>query len=325
MTNMKLWKDRRLRLSITRLGLEYLAAMLLVGVFAVNTGNNLLYLVFSLMVALFLVSGWVSRHAIQGLELERIEEGHIFARVRGGLRVRLRDSAPLRTRALELRLEMDQGRVEPGFYPGGSGREDALVVLHARPERRGSHRLRSLELRTSYPFGFLEKAWRFPLTQDILILPHPRSVALHSGPKGEALRPLPRPGISSPEGARPFRAGDPLSRVHWKRTAQRGAPWVRTFEDETPAGLRLRLDLRAWAPGREFEKELERLSGAILQARLQKREVFLEILSHATRRETEGFSASWKALARSEAEGTPATFSGSPADSGSGTPAPRLT
>jgi len=321
---MKLWNDRRLRLSITRLGMEYLAAMLLVGVFAVNTGNNLLYLVFSLMVALFLVSGWVSRHAIQGLELERIEEGNIFARVRGGLRVRLRDLAPVRMRALELRLEMEQGRVEPGFYPGGQAREDTLVVLHATPERRGFCRLHGLELRTAYPFGFLEKAWRFPLDQQILILPHPRAVALRPGPKGEALRPLPRPGISSPEGARPFREGDPLSRVHWKRTAQRGAPWVRTFEDEESAGARLRLDLRSWAPGREFEKELERLSGAILQARLQKREVFLEILSSATRRESVGFAACWKALALSEAEGSLPTFSAPEADYGGAPRDPRL-
>ncbi len=303
---MKLWNDRRLQLSITRLGLEYLAAMLLVGIFAVNTGNNLLYLVFSLMVALFLVSGVVSRRTIWNLELDAIEEGNVFARVRGGIRIRLKDGAPRRIRALELRLEMDQGRVEPGFYSGGEGRTDALVVLQARPERRGPCRLRSLELRTAYPFGFLEKARRFPLDQEILILPHPRAVAPRLGLKGESIRSLPKPGSEAPEGARPFREGDPLSRVHWKRTAQRGAPWVRTFEDEAPSGLRLWLELRLWSPGPAFEKELEHLSGAILQARLQKREVSLEILSSRGRREIRGFTACWRALALSEAEGGPA-------------------
>ena len=44
---MNVWKDKRLRLAVTRLGAEYLAAMLLLGTFAVTTGNNLLYLVFS--------------------------------------------------------------------------------------------------------------------------------------------------------------------------------------------------------------------------------------------------------------------------------------
>ena len=41
---MLLWKDRTLRLSITRLGWEYLLALMLIGLFAVNSGNNLLYL-----------------------------------------------------------------------------------------------------------------------------------------------------------------------------------------------------------------------------------------------------------------------------------------
>jgi uncharacterized protein (DUF58 family) len=308
---MKLWNDRRLHLSITRLGLEYLAAMLLVGVFSVNTGNNLLYLIFSLMTALFLVSGWVSRRTIAHIHLDRIEEGNIFARVRGGIRVRLRDDAPRRIRALELRLETEGGRVEPGFYPGGEGREDALVVLHARPERRGWCRLRSLELRTAYPFGFLEKAWRFPLDQTILVLPHPRVVAPRTGRRGESKRFVSKLGVAAPEGARPFREGDPVSRVHWKRTAQRGAPWVRTFEDEEPIGLRLRLDLRLWSPGPAFEKELENLSGAILQARLQKQEVFLEIQSSTGRLESQGFAAGWRALALAEAEGALPSFSGS--------------
>jgi len=306
---MKLWNDRRLRLSITRLGLEYLAALLLVGVFAVNTGNNLLYLVFSLMTALFLVSGWVSRHAIQDLERIRVEEGNLFARVRGGLRLRVRDGAPKRFRALELRLDMDGGRAEPAFLAGGRGQEDGRAVVHLCPERRGWARLRSLEMRTSYPFGFLEKAWRFPLDQSVLVLPHPRQTILRQGPKGEAVRPVLKPGSASPDGARPFREGDSIHRVHWKRTAQRGEPWVRTLEDEEPAGQHLTLDLRAWRSGPEFEKELERLSGAILQARIQKRIIHLEIRSKMGRRGMEGSTACWRALAQSEAEGDPTDFS----------------
>ena len=38
---MDVWNDSRLRLSITRLGAEYLAAQLLMGGCGVYTGNNL--------------------------------------------------------------------------------------------------------------------------------------------------------------------------------------------------------------------------------------------------------------------------------------------
>ena len=162
-----------------------------------------------------------------------------------------------------------------------------------------------LEMRTSFPFGFLEKAWRFQVEKSLLVLPHPRSTYVLGEFKGEAPRSVPARGLASPEGARPFQTGDPLSRVHWKRTAQRGAPWIRTFEGEQPTGLHLRLDLRAWAPGHDFERELERLSGMILQARLQRQEVFLRIDSLEGVSEDAGPTECWRALALAQAQGSP--------------------
>jgi uncharacterized protein (DUF58 family) len=303
---MKLWNDRRLRLSITRLGLEFVAILFLLGVFAVNTGNNLLYLLFSLMLGLFLVSGWVSVRALKGLGLLSVEEGNVFARVRGGLRLRLLDTRPGRPRGLELRLTLDQGQVEPGFYAGGLGPDRELKVsLHLRPDRRGPCALRELEILTRYPFGLMEKSLRFPLDQSILVLPHPRAAHLPVGALGEDARLLPRPGVASPEGVRPFVPGDSPRRVHWKRTAQRGEPWVRTFEDEQPLGVRLRLDLEDWEPGPPFEKELERLSGAILQARIHRKMVCLEILDRHGHQVLDGFTPCWRALALCQARPRP--------------------
>jgi uncharacterized protein (DUF58 family) len=303
---MLLWKDRTLRLSITRLGWEYLLALMLIGLFAVNSGNNLLYLVFSLMLGLFLISGVVSRRSLRDLKPLDLDEGNLFARVRGGLRLRFQDGASRRIRGLELRLAMEGGEVETAFFAGGGGDGEPVAVLHARAGKRGWTRLTGLELRTRHPFGFLEKAWRFELDRALLVLPHPRAPQASPGDpakEGQA-RTLPRPGDSSPEGARPMRPGDAPARVHWKRSAQRpqGELWVRTFEEEQPLALHVELDLGAWAPGRVFERELERLSGAILQARLQKREVELVVRGADGHRRHEGAQACWRALAISEAE-----------------------
>lgn len=299
---MNLWNDKRLRLTVTRLGMEYMAAMFLMGFFAVNSGNNLLYLVFSLMLSLFLVSGWISRRAIQGLVLLSIEEGNLFARVKGGIRVRFKDEHPRRMRGLEVHLDLEAARVEPGFHGGGQREAAVLTVLHARPESRGWHRVRGLELRTRFPFGFLEKAWRFTLDKEVLVLPHPRAAVLRPSAAGETVLAQQARGLSAPEGARPFREGDPLNQVHWKRTAQRGRPWTRTFEGDERAGLQLRLDLRAWAPGPGFERELEQLSGIILQARLQKQAVHLRIQSSEGISSHSGPTECWRALALAHAQ-----------------------
>ena len=302
---MKLWSDRRLRLSLTRLGVQCLVAMLAVGAFSVNTGNNLLYLVFSLMLGLFLVSGVLSRRALQNLKVAGLEEGSVFARVRGGLRLRLREEGRNRIRGLELHLAMDDGVVEPGFLGAIDDGGEALVVLQVRAGHRGWTRIRRLELRTRFPFGLVEKARFIELDSRLLVLPHPRTPpAAPAGWRGEGHRTLVVEGSSSPEGARPLRMGDPPGRVHWKRTAQRGQLWVRTFQEERPLGLHLRLDLAAWAPGRAFEREVERLSGAVLQARLQKREVSLDLSGITEARDLRGHHACWRALALVQAEGT---------------------
>ncbi len=300
---MKLWNDRRLRLNLTRLGLEFVGIMVILGLFAVNSGNNLLYLLFALMLGLFFVSGWVSVRSIKGLAFAKVEEGSVFARVRGGLRLYLHEAHPGRTRGVEIRMTMGRGQVEPGFLARVEpGTREVKIVLHIRPDLRGWCPLTELELRTCFPFGFLEKSLRFPLEESILVLPHPRSARLKLGALGDQAKRTHRPGVASPEGVRPFRAGDPLRRVHWKRTAQRGEPWVRSFEDEQPMGIRLKLDLADWSPGPAFEKELERLSGLILQARIHRRSVVLDLRSRAGRQLFDGVRACWRALAVAQPE-----------------------
>lgn len=300
---MRLWNDSRLRLTLTRLGLEYLAILLLLGLFAVATGANLLYLVFALMMALLLLSGWASVRALKGLKVAGVGEGHLFARVRGGLRLQLEDRHPGRPRALELHLVIDRMRVDPAFLAGFPKDPRPVATLSVRPEARGWCHLRALELRTRFPFGFMEKAIRLPMDTPILILPHPRASRGAEGGSGAA-DPEPIPGGSSePDSLRPFRPGDSPRRVHWKRTAQRGQPWIRTFEDARPRGIHLELDLEAWDPGPGFEGHLEHLSGAILQARIHRHDVTLSILDRGGHHVHRGHSAAWRALALAQAQG----------------------
>jgi uncharacterized protein (DUF58 family) len=302
---VRLWNDRRLRLSLTGLGAQYLLALLVVGAFSVNTGNNLFYLVFSLMLGLFLVSGILSRRALRGIRVVRLEEGRLFARVRGDLRLHLQDPGRSRLRGLELHLTMDDGTVEPTFLGTAGPTGETQVALQVRAAHRGWCRFRTLEFRTRFPFGLIEKSRFVPLDHAALVLPHPRTPPAQSASwRGEGQRPRPQEGTSSPEGARPLRLGDAPGRVHWKRTAQRSQPWVRTYEEERPRGLHLRLDLSAWSPGPSFERELERLSGAVLQARLQKRGLSLELLGPDGSREWHGHTTCWRALALAQAAGT---------------------
>lgn len=64
---------------ITREGKVYFALILLIAIAALNTGNNLLFLVIAAMLAAILVSGIVSAQILRRLELDVTFPGHAFA------------------------------------------------------------------------------------------------------------------------------------------------------------------------------------------------------------------------------------------------------
>jgi uncharacterized protein (DUF58 family) len=64
---------------VTRVGLVYVAMVLVIGIAALNTGNNLLYIVVAAMLAAILVSGFASAIVLRGLELDVRLPEHVFA------------------------------------------------------------------------------------------------------------------------------------------------------------------------------------------------------------------------------------------------------
>ena len=64
---------------VTKAGVIYVLVTLVIGIAALNTGNNLLYIVVAAMLAAILVSGIVSALVLRGLELDVRLPEHMFA------------------------------------------------------------------------------------------------------------------------------------------------------------------------------------------------------------------------------------------------------
>lgn len=123
---------------VTRAGVVYVLAVLVIGIAALNTGNNLLYIVVACMLGAILVSGVVSAIALSDLELDVRMPEHIFANEGAPGSVIVRN--PRR------------------FIPALS-----LSVVSAKKEKTGK-RLRWVRSTFAFPFGSApEKQW-FKLT-----------------------------------------------------------------------------------------------------------------------------------------------------------------
>ena len=81
-SRLRSWATGGMRQQVTRTGLWFTLALLVVGLGAFASANNLLFLILAAMLATFLVSGFISRLSLAGLELELLHPEHLCARRR---------------------------------------------------------------------------------------------------------------------------------------------------------------------------------------------------------------------------------------------------
>lgn len=105
---------------VTREGTVYLGGAMVIGIAALNTGNNLLFIIFSTMMAAVLVSGIASAMVLRRLRLEVSLPAHIFAGQSMRGRVHLENPRVLPTFSVSvvppMRREGPRFRWEPSVF-----------------------------------------------------------------------------------------------------------------------------------------------------------------------------------------------------------------
>ncbi len=239
---------------ITRSGLLFLLSLALTGTTAFATGNNLLFLLFSAMMALLLVSGLIGRLVLAGLELELLLPRHVAARAPTEARVRLRNLKRL-TASFSIELHGDLLH-EPIYFPLIPGREAVEAAVTVTFPRRGRHRENLFVLRTQFPFGFVHREARIPIVRDTLVYP-----AIETTPAAEQLLAeiADRPGAGQEfHRIRPWVPDDGARHVDWKTTARTAQLHTREFASESDSAVEIEL-VRAIPKGAEqrFEAVIE--------------------------------------------------------------------
>jgi uncharacterized protein (DUF58 family) len=255
MDHLRIWEylrgavARRIRYRITRGGMLFTFAILMVGLGAIASANNLLFLIVAAMMATLLVSGLVSRLCLAGLELDFLVPEHIPAgrAVPGKLFVRnqkwIMPSFSIRVEAIRRpgSPELSSGVYFP-LIAGGATLEETVEV---RFPRRGAYRENSFAFSTAFPFGFLEKAARVTLRREMVVYPaidpQPGFDDLLAGIAGEIethYRGLGRDFYR----IRPYEAFESARHVDWKASAHTGALQVREFAREQEQTVEIYLD-----------------------------------------------------------------------------------
>ncbi|MPM75033.1 hypothetical protein SDC9_122024 [bioreactor metagenome] len=147
----------------------------------------------------------------------------------------------------------------------------STVQVAFQPTRRGLHAVPVLKAETRYPLGVFRvwSLWR-PAAQ-VLVYPQPEKPAPQL-PPGEARAQgagnAPARGIGEFDGVRPYRRGDPLKMVVWKKAAKSfatGSDELVSRDAQQSQQQELWLDMSATGL-HDREARLSRLTAWVLQA-----------------------------------------------------------
>jgi len=246
------WIGYKIEYRITLEGWIYLVGIILVALAALNTGNNLLFLVQRCECDNVLLSGVLSSITLSGIELRLVLPEHIFAGQPVRAMVELENekltlpSFSLRVEAAKTKLPQANAMLEtPVYFPYLPKRDRVQQVIPVTFPRRGIYRQEAFRIVTRFPFGFLRKARQLNLKTEALVYPsvEPTAEYLEILPGLEgALESLTKGRGQDLYALRDYIPTDSARHVHWKASARSGSLMVREFTREDDCRILLVLD-----------------------------------------------------------------------------------
>ncbi len=256
------WWRFRLKERITLAGAGFVLAVALTAAAAFASGNNLLFLLLAAQLASLLVSVFVSRLGLAGLELDIELPDHISARQPVPARLTLKNEKPLMPSFSVHLTGVEDSVFTTALYfpvvPAGSSAETSVEVTFAR---RGYHSEDSFLFRSRFPFGFAERRAHVTMKHEVLVYPalEPQAgfAELLEDVAGEA-QARQRGRSHDFYRIRPYEANESARHVDWRRTAHTGSLQVREFSRDQEPLIEVLLDLECPAGEEEwFEKAVE--------------------------------------------------------------------
>jgi uncharacterized protein (DUF58 family) len=246
------WPWQRFRaprkLKFTREGKFFVGITLGVGFAAINTGNNLLYLLLGMLLALIIVSGLMSELSLRDLTVVR--------------RLPLRAQVG-RPHLVEIEVFNHKGRVpsyaievedlragQPAdkrcFFLKISPKSAQVAAYRRTPAKRGRDKHVGFRIATRFPFGLFEKSREVPAEGELIIYPAVDPLQLPALAAGRHIGGEASFGRGHGDdylGLKLLRHGEDPRDVHWRKSAAVGQLVTRERAREARPDVILPLDV----------------------------------------------------------------------------------
>lgn len=232
-------------------GLLFLLLTFIVGFAALNTGNNLLYIIFAIMISLVVVSGIMSMVNLRGLTVRVKNMPDFFALTPDSVLLTVMNRKPLPSFSLTLKTGNNHSYIH---YLPGRDKEDVRLKMFF--SSRGWNELPEITVNTRYPFGFFKKWIAVSAdTERILVYPKIYDISKEQGTDNADT------GNSSSDrtghgeefrSIREYTTGDNTKHIDWKKSAKSAKLMVKEFYSESSRVARV-----TFAPWQQARDNLE--------------------------------------------------------------------
>lgn len=234
----------------------YILITLLIGFAAVNTGNNLLFLVVSGLLAFMSVTGLAGMYNIKKLIPDLHPPEEIYAGIPATFSLSVKNSKRfLPSFLIRLECRTDQAVVVPLVIPNAICHAPVLITFN----QRGEVPLGLITISSPYPVGFFTRYWRFEIDSMVTVFPAPIVTASVGGGEGTQAAGVGlrrERGLSGElERIYPYSGSEPIRMIHWKHSARSHELLVKGFGMNVVAPLVIDLDA---LPGHGVEERLSR-------------------------------------------------------------------
>jgi uncharacterized protein (DUF58 family) len=271
LVNLEAWPFE-LPFHVPGIGIAFGAFICVVALTAFSTGNNLLYLIFSLLLAMLIVSAVAARLNLTRLDLDLSPPKHLFASEPVTLELTFTNRKRLLPAfSLTVVLKEPDAKAELrelAFVPVVPPRAQAKVRTAHTFAKRGVYELRNLLVVTRFPFGLIERSYALDSSGELVIYPHvpglrqfEQSLPFALG-QVESLR---KGSGSDLYAIRPYQPADHRHSIDWKATAKTARLMVREFTREEDWRVTVVFDVQvSAAESARFERAIS-LTASLLE------------------------------------------------------------
>jgi uncharacterized protein (DUF58 family) len=235
------------RYHVTREGWIYFGAVTVVVFAAINTANNLLYMVLSALLAVLALSGFLSALNFRMLRIEVRIPSHCYAGEPFPITIQVHNEKrvfPTFSTSFEA-PEENAFRFWPFYVPVIRGREHASHTGQALVEKRGRHWLHHVKVASRYPFGFFLKERNHPAEAECVCYPQilpQEQIDLTNIDLGGSYQRFERGQGNDLYTIRNYVPSDSARSVHWKASAKTSILKTREYAAEESPRITLAFD-----------------------------------------------------------------------------------